>query len=108
VRLLDFGIAKLMFAGEARETELTQFGGRAVTPDYASPEQIAGRPLGTGSDIYSLGVVLYELLTGRRPYNLGRDSRGPRGRHPRFRLAASRPVRHIRSRGELLGVARRA
>ena len=63
VRLLDFGIAKLLEQGEARETELTEQSGRALTPDYASPEQIAGTPIGTASDVYSLGVVLYELLT---------------------------------------------
>jgi serine/threonine protein kinase/tetratricopeptide (TPR) repeat protein len=76
VRLLDFGIAKLLEQGEARETELTERSGRALTPDYASPEQIAGTPIGTPSDVYSLGVVLYELLTQHRPYRLTRDSRG--------------------------------
>lgn len=76
VMLLDFGIAKLLSDGTASETELTVFGGRAMTPDYASPEQIAGESLGTTSDIYSLGVILYELLTGSRPYRLKRDSRG--------------------------------
>src|SRR5262245_50828734 len=75
VRLLDFGIAKLLEQGEARETELTEQSGRALTPDYASPEQIAGTPIGTASDVYSLGVVLYELLTRVRPYRLKRDSR---------------------------------
>jgi serine/threonine-protein kinase len=75
-RLLDFGIAKLLEQGEARETDLTEQSGRALTPDYASPEQIAGAPIGTASDVYSLGVVLYELLTRVRPYRLGRDSRG--------------------------------
>jgi serine/threonine-protein kinase len=74
--LLDFGIAKLLEHGEARETELTEQSGRALTPDYASPEQIAGSPIGTASDVYSLGVVLYELLTHARPYRLKRDSRG--------------------------------
>ena len=76
VRLLDFGIAKLMTDGAARETELTQLGGRALTPEYASPEQIAGEPVTTASDVYSLGVLLYELLCGNRPYQLKRDSRG--------------------------------
>jgi serine/threonine-protein kinase len=75
VRLLDFGIAKLLDPGTAGETELTQFGGHALTPAYASPEQIAGEPIGIGSDIYSLGVILYELLTSRSPYKLPRDSR---------------------------------
>ena len=76
VKLLDFGIAKLVSDGAAPETALTQLGGRAFTPDYASPEQIAGQPISTASDIYSLGVVLYELLTGARPYKLTRNSRG--------------------------------
>jgi tetratricopeptide (TPR) repeat protein len=76
VRLLDFGIAKLLDEGQARETKLTEMSGRALTPDYASPEQIIGEPLTIASDIYSLGVILYELLSGQRPYKLQRDSRG--------------------------------
>jgi serine/threonine-protein kinase len=70
VRLLDFGIAKLLHEESARETELTQLSGRALTPDYASPEQICGGVLTIVTDIYSLGVVLYELLSGQRPYRL--------------------------------------
>ncbi len=76
VKLLDFGIAKLLDGGEARATRLTEISGRALTPDYASPEQILGQPLTVASDVYSLGVILFELLTGERPYRLGRDSRG--------------------------------
>ncbi|MCA3220323.1 MAG: protein kinase [Burkholderiales bacterium] len=74
VRLLDFGIAKLIEADSAKETQLTQLAGRALTLDYASPEQIKGEPIGTASDVYSLGVVAYELLTGAKPYKLKRGS----------------------------------
>ena len=76
VRLLDFGIAKLMTGDEpVPETELTQMAGRALTPEYASPEQVAGRAVSTASDVYSVGVVLYGLLCGCRPYAPSRDSR---------------------------------
>jgi tetratricopeptide (TPR) repeat protein len=71
VHLLDFGIARLLVQDTAPDSQHTLFAGQALTPDYASPEQICGEPVGTASDVYSLGVVLYELLTGRRPYKLG-------------------------------------
>ena len=74
VRLLDFGIAKLMEGDRTQETQLTQLAGHALTLDYASPEQIRGEQIGTASDVYSLGVVAYELLTGARPYKLKRGS----------------------------------
>ena len=74
VRLLDFGISKLLErdSKELKETELTRASGRPLTPEYASPEQLANRPLTVASDVYSLGVVLYELLVGVRPH--GGDS----------------------------------
>lgn len=76
-QLLDFGIAKLLREGSATsETELTQLGGRPFTPEYASPEQISGSPVTIAADVYALGVILYELLTGVRPYQLKRNSRG--------------------------------
>ena len=72
VRLLDFGVATLLDPeGPAPDTPLTRATGRALTPAYASPEQILGAPLSTASDVYSLGVVLFELLTGVRPYQVG-------------------------------------
>lgn len=74
IRLLDFGIAKLMSDGIARETELTAAVGRALTPEFASPEQLSGQPLTTASDVYSLGVLLYGLLSGERPYRLARQA----------------------------------
>jgi WD40 repeat protein len=74
VHLLDFGIAKLLTDGGAKETELTRLGGRAATPEYAAPEQISGGPISTAADVYAMGVMLYELLLGERPYRVKRDS----------------------------------
>ena len=69
VKLLDFGIAKLLEddieAGAA--TQLTREGGRLLTPEYAAPEQLTGRPVTTATDVYALGVLLYTLLAGRHP-----------------------------------------
>lgn len=77
VHLLDFGIAKLLDdpKAQANETELTMLAGRALTLDYASPEQVSGQAISTASDVYSMGVVLYQLLTGQKPYQLKRGSR---------------------------------
>ncbi|HET9862108.1 MAG TPA: serine/threonine-protein kinase [Steroidobacteraceae bacterium] len=75
VRLLDFGIARLV-AEDNEATQLTAVSGRALTIDYASPEQILGQPVSTASDVYSLGVLLFEILSGKRPYLLSRESRG--------------------------------
>ena len=72
VRLLDFGVSRLLEADETDQTPLTSVYGRAFTPDYASPELLRGDPIDARSDIYSLGVVLYELLAGVRPYRLTR------------------------------------
>lgn len=70
VKLLDFGIAKVLGSAEdpINATGLTRFGMKIMTPEYASPEQARGEPVTTASDVYSLGIILYELLTGHRPY----------------------------------------
>ena len=68
-KLLDFGIAKLLGPGDELFTQ-TMPALRVMTPEYASPEQVQGEKITTASDVYSLGVLLYELLTGQRPHRL--------------------------------------
>jgi len=74
-KLLDFGIAKILQPGGGAEALMTMTGVRPMTPEYASPEQVRGEPVTTASDVYSLGIVLYELLVGRSPYRF--TSRSP-------------------------------
>ncbi len=93
-KLLDFGIAKLLGAGSQSATR-TRFG--PLTPEYASPEQVRGEPIGTGSDIYSLGVLLYELLTGTVPYRLD-DRRLSQIEHVICQTEPTRPSTHLSSR----------
>jgi eukaryotic-like serine/threonine-protein kinase len=73
VKLLDFGIAKV-FEEEENQTSLTKTGMRVMTPEYASPEQVKGEPVSTATDIYSLGLILYQLLSGCPPYEIKSSS----------------------------------
>ncbi|MEM8485325.1 MAG: serine/threonine-protein kinase [Bacteroidota bacterium] len=70
VKLLDFGIAKLLAPDLQTSVALTQSRVRLMTPEYAAPEQVQGANITTATDVYALGVLLYEMLTGRRPYQL--------------------------------------
>jgi eukaryotic-like serine/threonine-protein kinase len=74
VRLLDFGIAKVLNPQWSPDTTLTRTDWRPMTPEYASPEQLRGALVTKSTDIYSLGVLLYELLAGHRPYQVRHDS----------------------------------
>jgi serine/threonine protein kinase len=86
-KLLDFGIARFLARDAEAAADLATIGDEfAMTPEYASPEQLRGDPLTVGSDVYSLGVILYELLTGHRPYQL----------KSRVREAASKLVEETR------------
>jgi serine/threonine protein kinase/tetratricopeptide (TPR) repeat protein len=99
-RLLDFGIAKLLNPELLQTPLVTEAEWRPMTLEYASPEQVRGEPVTEASDIYSLGILLYELLAGRRPYNTVGKSR----------LEAERMIceQEPERPSALLGVARRA
>ncbi|MEM8559348.1 MAG: serine/threonine-protein kinase, partial [Bacteroidota bacterium] len=79
-KLLDFGIAKLLtpddLGGADDDAPLTATGSRIYTPQYAAPEQVRGEAVTTATDVYALGLILYELLTGRRAYQFARTSAG--------------------------------
>src|SRR5580704_15875292 len=100
VQLLDFGVAKLL----AQDEQLTIAYGRAMTPDYASPELARGDPPEPGSDVYSLGVLLYELLTGCPPYRI--KARGSGAQLEQAILAAEMLARRLR--GDLDAIVLRA
>ncbi|MEQ1689751.1 MAG: serine/threonine-protein kinase [Gemmatimonas sp.] len=131
VKLLDFGIAKLLddaIIESGLETPVTAFGQQAFTPEYAAPEQILGEAVDTRADIYALGVVLFELMAGRRPFTLTtsspfamaqqlREATAPRLAHTldadRWRALGERTSERARRRlsGDLdaiIGVALRA
>jgi serine/threonine protein kinase/tetratricopeptide (TPR) repeat protein len=76
-KLLDFGIARLRDPAAAGDAVPTVTALRAMTPEYASPEQVRGEPLTVATDVYSLGVLLYELLTGHRPYRVKGEGPAP-------------------------------
>jgi serine/threonine-protein kinase len=110
-KLLDFGIAKLLDESRPESTATSQGGHRPLTPAYAAPEQLRGEPVTTATDIYALGVVLYEMLAGRRPFAPGdaatmaevssraqSDTRPPA---PSKVAAADAPVPSRRLRGDL-------
>lgn len=115
VRLLDFGVAKLMeSSGAAESTELTEAFGRALTLRYASPEQLRGETLTTASDVFSLGVVAFELLAGTPPFAVERATpaalalRLAAEEAPRASTRAADPSLRQRLRGDLDAILGRA
>ncbi|HYE94626.1 MAG TPA: serine/threonine-protein kinase, partial [Rubricoccaceae bacterium] len=110
VKLLDFGIARLLSSDEAL---LTRTGPGPMTPAYAAPEQLLGQPVTTATDVYALGVVLYELLAGRRPYDVGsltaaQAERVVCGTEPPRPSAVAPPERRRALRGDLDTIVQKA
>lgn len=105
VRLLDFGVAKLL---EDQAGDQTQFAARAFTPDYAAPEQISGSPIGTTTDIYSLGRVSYQLLTGSLPKAQGTDLKSAPFDTPLASTCVGDRQHQRRLRGDLDAILNRA
>src|SRR4029079_19225512 len=90
IKLLDFGIAKVLGDGEESPGPRTGTLGRMMTPEYASPEQKSGASVTTASDGYQLGILLYELLTGRRPL----EEAGSTPRRPSTVVLAPASITH--------------
>jgi serine/threonine-protein kinase len=112
VKLLDFGISKQLDALDS-PAEQTRTAARMMTPAYASPEQIRGDPVGTHTDVYSLGVILYELIVGRLPFDLAnrapgeaekiileREAERPSAAAKRMTLVSTGPHLHGISKGQ--------
>ncbi len=103
-KLLDFGVAKLL--GDDAGAELTRLSAAALTPEYASPEQIEGGPVSPATDVYALGVLLFVLLAGRRPYGGAQSSPAQLARcivedEPLRLSRAAPPAQRARLRGDL-------
>ena len=106
VRLLDFGVAKLLEQDE-EQSQLTVIYGRVLTPDYASPEQARGGPVEPASDVYSVGVLLYELLTGCLPYRIKSGSSAALLEQSIIAAEVTRPSVHLApTAGAARGVTR--